>query len=227
MGRGGALPWDIPEDRAHFFDATRGATLVHGRRVLEELGGRPLAHCRTIVLSRRAGFEVKGARVAASLSAALAMCEEAEGGEEDEEEVTVWIGGGAEVYREALPLASRLVLTVVHNYEAVRAAERIAERRRAGGARGAKEEEGGGGTATLPLPRRGEEEDREEEKEEEEEDAAAVACGEEELELEEGSVDVAYFPAEWREHFSRELRPPRRSSDGTYEYSFFELGPSD
>ena len=34
IGRAGALPWNIAEDRQHFFDSTRGGVLVHGRRVL-------------------------------------------------------------------------------------------------------------------------------------------------------------------------------------------------
>ena len=105
IGRAGVLPWDIPEDRKHFLDATRGGTLIHGRRVLEELGGVPLPHCDTIVLSRSGALRVEGAGVAGSLPAALDMCDP---------DRPVWIGGGTEIYREALPLARKLLLTVVH-----------------------------------------------------------------------------------------------------------------
>ena len=102
IGRGGGLPWHLPEDLRLFRETTLGATVVMGRRTWDSLppAVRPLPGRRNVVLTGRPGWTAPGAVAAGSLEAALA------GADGD-----VWVIGGASVYAAALPLADRLVVT--------------------------------------------------------------------------------------------------------------------
>lgn len=106
IGRDGTIPWRIPEDLARFKAITMGHTLVMGRRTYESIG-RPLPGRRTVVVTRRpdwapAAEHAEVVTVAHSLAEALRT---------DADEV--FIAGGTEIYREALPLADRLLITEV------------------------------------------------------------------------------------------------------------------
>lgn len=103
IGANGTLPWRLPEDLAHFKRTTMGHPIVMGRKTWESIG-RPLPGRRNIVVSRRVQLAVAGTEVAPSLDAALALC--AGAGE-------VFVIGGAQLYREALPRAQRLVVTEI------------------------------------------------------------------------------------------------------------------
>jgi dihydrofolate reductase len=102
IGREGTLPWHLPEDLAHFRETTRGATVLMGRRTWESLPARfrPLPGRRNVVLTRDPGWAQAGAQLAASVPAALAECAG-----------RVWVIGGAQAYRAAMPYASRVVCT--------------------------------------------------------------------------------------------------------------------
>src|SRR5665647_1651940 len=102
IGRDGKLPWSIPADLARFRSITMGHTVVMGRRTFEGIG-HPLPGRRTIVLSRSAG-EIEGCQVARSLGEALQAADDDE----------IFICGGADLYREALPQSQRIYLTIVH-----------------------------------------------------------------------------------------------------------------
>lgn len=104
IGRGGGLPWRLPDEMREFKRKTVDHTVIMGRRTWEELG-RPLANRRNVVLSRNPSFQPSGATVVPSLDEALAL-----GATERE----VFVIGGAELYRQALPIAHRLHLTTVH-----------------------------------------------------------------------------------------------------------------
>jgi dihydrofolate reductase len=106
IGRDGGLPWHLPADLAHFKRATAGHTVIMGRTTWESLKSA-LPGRRNIVLTRRDDYQPRNAAVAHSLGEALEMGR-AEGAAE------VFILGGAEVFREALPIADRLHLTLVH-----------------------------------------------------------------------------------------------------------------
>ncbi|MHA6630032.1 dihydrofolate reductase [Pseudonocardia sichuanensis] len=109
IGRDGALPWHLPEDMKHFRTLTAGATVLMGRRTWESLPPRfrPLPGRRNLVLSRtpQPGAEEEGAEVFPDLPQALA----AVSGD-------VWVMGGAAVYRAALPLADRIVVTEIREH---------------------------------------------------------------------------------------------------------------
>lgn len=102
IGRGGGIPWRLPEDQARFKALTLGHPVVMGRLTWESLpaGVRPLPGRKNIVITRSDGYRAVGAYVVTSLDAALG----------DDE---TWVIGGAQIYTLALPLASRCEVTEV------------------------------------------------------------------------------------------------------------------
>jgi dihydrofolate reductase len=104
IGREGKLPWHLPDDLQRFKKITVDHTVIMGRKTFEEIK-HPLANRRTVVISRDPAFQPRGATVVPSLAEALAL-----GATEQE----VFVIGGGEIFRLALPLADRLYLTVVH-----------------------------------------------------------------------------------------------------------------
>lgn len=102
IGRGLALPWRLPKDLAHFKRSTMGKTVLMGRRTWESIG-RPLPGRENWVVTRDPAFRAQGARVFESLEAALDAHERGE----------LMVIGGADLYRQTLPLARRLYLTEV------------------------------------------------------------------------------------------------------------------
>lgn len=105
IGKAGALPWHLPEDLRRFRRLTEGHAVVMGRKTFESIG-RPLPKRRNIILSREPDFQVEGAEVFGALDEAID--ELACGGEQE-----VFIIGGGEIYRQALPLADRIELTML------------------------------------------------------------------------------------------------------------------
>ena len=107
IGDKNALLWNIKEDMRRFRTTTTGHPVIMGRKTFESIG-RPLPK-RTNVVITRGDTSFEGCEVAHSLEEAIAMFP-------DEEEV--FIIGGAQIYAQALPLADRLYLTIVHrDYE--------------------------------------------------------------------------------------------------------------
>jgi dihydrofolate reductase len=104
IGRGNQLPWHLPADLRHFKSLTLGKPVLMGRKTYESIG-RALPGRTNIVLSRSEGFApgdcvvvktLDDARIAAGAQPALMVI------------------GGAEIYRQCLPLAGRIHLTLVH-----------------------------------------------------------------------------------------------------------------
>ena len=111
IGRGGVLPWHLGADMAHFRELTRGCPVIMGRRTWDSLSPRyrPLPGRPNIVVSRRAGWTAEGAQAAPSLQAALRLAQLRLDASQ-----RVFVIGGAQLYREAMPLADVLELTEVH-----------------------------------------------------------------------------------------------------------------
>jgi dihydrofolate reductase len=105
IGDHGVIPWRISEDFAHFKVTTMGGTLVMGRATYDSIG-RPLPGRTTIVVTRSPDWSADGVLVAHSLDEALALAAEQPG--------EVFVAGGAQLYEQALPLATHQVLTEVH-----------------------------------------------------------------------------------------------------------------
>ncbi|MGZ3658343.1 MAG: dihydrofolate reductase [Bdellovibrionota bacterium] len=101
------LPWNIPEDLKRFKKITLGHPIVMGRKTYESIG-RVLPGRTNVVVTRERAYRVEGGAVCHSFEEALEWARRAPGSEE------VFVIGGAELFRQALPLASRIYLTEVH-----------------------------------------------------------------------------------------------------------------
>ncbi|MCE2459526.1 MAG: dihydrofolate reductase [Pseudomonadales bacterium] len=101
IGNGGTLPWDLPDEMAHFTRTTVGHPVIMGRRTFQSRGS-PLPGRHNIVLSRR-GFAASGATVVRDLDEALAAA-----GDGD-----CFVIGGVSPCVEALPRAHRLIATFI------------------------------------------------------------------------------------------------------------------
>jgi dihydrofolate reductase len=109
IGSGNMLPWRLPTDFAHFKRTTLGKPLIMGRKTFESIG-KPLAGRTNIVVTRRRDYRPEGVLVAESLSSALELAQAIAARDGVGE---LMIGGGGEIYREAMPLAERLYITHV------------------------------------------------------------------------------------------------------------------
>lgn len=104
IGRGGEIPWRLPEDLRHFKELTMGHPVIMGRKTWESLPRRPLPGRRNIVLTRDPHFSADGAERAASPEHAVSLCAP--------DEVPFFIGGG-EIYRQSIHLFTDIELTEV------------------------------------------------------------------------------------------------------------------
>ena len=103
IGANGAIPWHLPEELKRFKSLTLGHHIIMGRKTWESIG-RLLPGRTTVIITRRSGYSVPGAKIAHSLDEAVAAC-----GDDSE----IFVIGGAELYAQALPRAGRLYLTTV------------------------------------------------------------------------------------------------------------------
>jgi dihydrofolate reductase len=110
IGRGNALPWRLKSDMTHFRNLTMGKPVVLGRKTYASIG-KPLAGRTTIVISRDENFSAPGIAVAPNFASALAT---AHGDALRRNAAAIIVAGGADIYGQALPLATRLVITEVH-----------------------------------------------------------------------------------------------------------------
>ncbi len=104
IGLRGGLLYHLPADLRHFKALTTAHTVLMGRRTFESLPKGALPNRRNIVISRQPGYSAPGIEVFPSLEAALAACDPAE---------EVFVIGGSSVYEAALPMATRLCLTLI------------------------------------------------------------------------------------------------------------------
>jgi len=103
IGKDGKIPWHISEDLKRFKALTMGHTVVMGRKTWDSLPRKPLPGRVNVVVTRQKDWHAEGAIAASSLGAATAGTSG-----------TVMIIGGAEIYERALPMATRIELTEVH-----------------------------------------------------------------------------------------------------------------
>jgi len=102
IGINNALPWRLPEDLAFFKRITSGHAIIMGRKTFDAIG-RPLPNRRNIVVTRNDAWTHEGVARAVSLQQAIHVAGEGE----------VFIIGGAQIYREAITLADRLIVTEI------------------------------------------------------------------------------------------------------------------
>jgi dihydrofolate reductase len=106
IGKGSEIPWHLPEDFKWFKKTTNGNTLVMGRKTFDSIG-KPLPNRKTVVLSRQK-TPIQGATLIHDLDELNQI----------ERIGKIFIGGGSEIYKLALPFCSELYLTRVKgNFE--------------------------------------------------------------------------------------------------------------
>lgn len=103
IGRNNALPWHLPADLKRFKALTMGHPVVMGRKTHESIG-RPLPGRRNLVITRNRAYRAPGCEIVHSLDEAIAACRGSP---------QLFIIGGAELYREALPRAHCLEFTEI------------------------------------------------------------------------------------------------------------------
>ena len=103
IGIDGKIPWHLPNELQLFKRVTMGHHIVMGRKTFESIG-RLLPGRTTVIVTRQQDYAVPGAVVAHSLDEALVRC----AGDNE-----IFVIGGGELYRAAMPLADRIYLTVV------------------------------------------------------------------------------------------------------------------
>ncbi|MDR1436012.1 MAG: dihydrofolate reductase [Puniceicoccales bacterium] len=110
IGRGGKLPWHLPEDMALFRRMTLGHTVIVGRRTYDSFGG-PLPGRSCWVLSRHSkpedGRPDANPRHFHSAESLLKAANAAADGSE------FWVAGGAEIYKLFAPHCCEIIETAI------------------------------------------------------------------------------------------------------------------
>lgn len=106
IGKGNWMPWDLPAELAYFRNVTRGKTVIMGRKTYDSVG-RPMPNRHNIIISRNAGLEIPNVDIVGSIEEAIAL---AKRDNLDE----IFVIGGEQIYRMAMPFADRIYLTRVH-----------------------------------------------------------------------------------------------------------------
>lgn len=103
IGMNEVIPWKIPGEQLRFKQLTQGKSVIMGRKTYESIG-KPLPNRKTIILSRNRDLIIRNCQTVRSLVEAFRLLK-------DEEEV--FIAGGGEIYRDSLPYANKIYLTVI------------------------------------------------------------------------------------------------------------------
>jgi len=103
IGLDNKLPWRLSEDLKRFRALTTGHHIIMGRKTFESLG-RLLPDRTTVIVTRNPEYHVPGALIAHSLEEAMRLCSADE---------IAYLIGGAELYREGLPIADQLFITEI------------------------------------------------------------------------------------------------------------------
>lgn len=104
IGANNDIPWHIPEDFAFFKAYTSHKPVIMGRKTWDSLPRKPLPNRRNMVITRQKNWQEEGAEVFSDLTNAIVACA-------SEEEIIIM--GGAQIYEQAIGLATDLRLTEV------------------------------------------------------------------------------------------------------------------
>jgi dihydrofolate reductase len=106
IGKDNQLLWHLPKDLQFFKKTTWAMPVIMGRKTFESLSGKPLQGRLNIIITRQKNWQPEGVTVVHSLRDALFVAKSADYKE-------VFVAGGGEIYREALPQAHKVYLTRV------------------------------------------------------------------------------------------------------------------
>jgi len=103
IGKDNSLPWNMPNDKKHFWELTRGKPVVMGRKTYESIG-KPLPNRLNIIITRDQEYKAEGCTIVHSIDEAVTA---AQGNEE------IMVIGGSQIYEKFLPKANRMYLTFI------------------------------------------------------------------------------------------------------------------
>ncbi len=108
IGKANDLPWHLPDDMKFFMQTTKGHHVIMGRKNYESLPEkfRPLPNRTSIVVTRQRGYNAPGCTVVHQLEEGVKLAEKNGEGE-------LFIIGGSEIYKLAMPFADKLYLTEI------------------------------------------------------------------------------------------------------------------
>ncbi len=104
LGKENKLLWSLPADMKHFREITSGHTVIMGRKTFESIG-KPLPNRKNIVITRDENYKKEGIEVVHSLEDAISIARQGL--------AEIFVIGGAEIYKQALPVADKLYITHV------------------------------------------------------------------------------------------------------------------
>lgn len=104
IGKDNKLIWHLPKDLKHFKETTTGHFIIMGRKTFES-NGRPLPNRTNVIITKDKNYKAEGCKIVHSLKEALDFAKN---------ESEVFIIGGGEIYKQAMPIADRIYLTKVH-----------------------------------------------------------------------------------------------------------------
>jgi len=104
IGNKGKLPWHMPADMKYYKDKTKGKTIIMGRKTFDSMGNKPLPNRINIIITHDQDYKAEGAIVAHSAHEALKAAGNAE---------EVMVIGGSYIFKEFLPRANRIYLTII------------------------------------------------------------------------------------------------------------------
>jgi len=105
IGKESTLLWKIPEDMQRFRQITAGHPIIMGRKTYESIG-QPLPNRTNIIITRDETYKATGCIVVNSFDEALEQAKKVEHNE-------IFIIGGGEIYRQAMPITDKLYLTII------------------------------------------------------------------------------------------------------------------
>jgi dihydrofolate reductase len=107
IGKNNQLPWHLPEDLKFFKKVTIGHPVAMGRKTHESIG-RLLPGRENIIITRNKEFLCNGCTVIYSIDVFIDYCQ----GKEEE----VFVIGGAEIFKELIPVVDRLYVTLIYDH---------------------------------------------------------------------------------------------------------------
>ncbi len=106
LGKDNQLLWHLPDDFKRFKKVTTGHNVIMGRKTFQSLGNKALPKRTNIIITRQRSYDASCIILADSLRKALRIAEN---------DKNPYILGGGSIYKEAINLADRLDLTIVHH----------------------------------------------------------------------------------------------------------------
>jgi dihydrofolate reductase len=103
IGKNNSLPWKLPADMKRFRELTTGKPIIMGRKTFESIG-KPLPNRTNIIITHDQNYKAEGCIIAHSIEEALKAAESNK---------EVMIIGGSQIYKEFLPKANKMYLTLI------------------------------------------------------------------------------------------------------------------